>query len=382
MKNYLTLAALLGITAAAIRLKPQRAYAWFSPTHKDITKRAIEMFESENKPRLAAFYKEYEDELLRGCVAPDNDGDYDKASGAHYYACANIKGKAVSGKGGYYPNRLGEYSKSARTMLEENYTCALSLYKNNRIDEAMYALGRAIHFVEDMSCPPHTSNIKYHDKPNNAHHAFENHAKTISGKFSPKRFDKRIQKLYSTDSFEEASQKLSSTSNKYASNISNLDPKAFNEAVENLVPFAAQHVFALMIKFYNDCKADNGNYLIDGKAYTIKNEATGEVMTVKEKEISLSKTDSKKEQKLTLELANDGTFSIKTKSGKVLSSKLKGFDSGDDVSTFRFASLGKNRYRITTDYTSFAKTMACGKGGSLVTADFTPDDKKQVWILN
>ncbi|MCD7741464.1 MAG: zinc dependent phospholipase C family protein [Ruminococcus sp.] len=383
MNQLITLLGVLGLTAYA--LKPIKAYAWSTDTHGDITSSALDLLQKENKLKLVAFYKDYTDELLKGSKDPDESGDRDKGTGTHYYSCANAKGKSLPSKEGYYQNRLGDYSKSARTMLEENYTSALCLYKNNRISEAMYTLGRAIHFVEDIACPVHTANMRYLPKPGNPHSAFEKHANTISKKYAPVRFDKRLLKVYSGDSFETAANKLSELSNKHAEPISKLDPIAFDNAVKAMVPLAAQNVMALLTKFYDDCKADNGNYLLDGKAYTFKNQASGLVMTVTEKGISLEKPDSKKEQRLTLIMSNEGTFALKANDGGTLSGNLKGYDYAKNDTAgaqFRFASLGKNRYRITLESSKFEKVVACTRMGGIAAADFEPADITQIWILN
>lgn len=385
MKGLLTAAALAGICLIAPKLRPIKAQAWFSQTHKDITENTLKMLEKENKSKVYSFYKNYSDELMRGCVDPDNTGDYDKAEGSHYYSCATAKGKALPYSEGYYQNRLGDFSKSARTMLEENYTCALCLYKNNKVSEAMYFLGRALHFIEDIACPVHTANIKYQDKPGNVHGAFEKHANTISKKFTPDRFDKRLLKTYSGDSFEVAANKLSELSNKHAAAVSNLDPIAFDNAVKSMVPIAIQNAMALLMKFYDDCKGDNGNYILNSKLYTFRNEASGLVLTVTSKGISLEKPDKDKEQKLLTVMSDKGTFALKAADGGCVSTTLKGFDypKGDTPGAqFRFAALGKNRYRITTEGTQYAKVVACTKSGGLAVSDFIPGNPTQVWILN
>lgn len=39
----------------------------------------------------------------------------------------------------------------------------------------MRVLGRAAHFISDMGCTVHVANMKYQDKANNVHYAFEKH---------------------------------------------------------------------------------------------------------------------------------------------------------------------------------------------------------------
>ena len=49
-----------------------------------------------------------------------------------------------------------------------------------------------------------------------------------------------------------------------------LDPRAFDDVAKNTLPVTQQNVTALLLKFYDDCTSDAGNYILDGKAYTIQ----------------------------------------------------------------------------------------------------------------
>ena len=147
------LAACAAITAYKLAF-PKKAYAWFSKTHEDITTKAIGLLSKDNRVKEAEFFKPYKEQILAGCTKPDRKGDPDKGSGMHYYSICNKKGTPLPQTAGYYRNRKGKISKSARTMLEENYTSALCLYKSGKIPQAMNVLGRAAHFIEDMSFNP------------------------------------------------------------------------------------------------------------------------------------------------------------------------------------------------------------------------------------
>lgn len=385
MKDIIALvASAAALTAAGIILRPRKAYAWTSETHTDITEKAFVLIEKEKKTKLLNFYSKYAEQLKKGCVDPDKKDDIDKGAGTHYYSCATAKGKALPSKGGYYQNRLGAYAKSARTMLEDNYSCALALYKNNKPEEAMYYLGRALHFVEDMSNPAHTANMKLEDKDNNPHKAFEKHAVTLAKKYDPHGFDKRLSKSYAADSFENAANKLAETANKHASAISQLDPKAFEAAVKELVPLAAQNAMALMMRFYDDCLNDNDNFLTDERSYMLRNEATGQFITVTPKGVVLDKLDRDKEQKLSLLLSESGSFAIKTEDGSFVSKKIKALDKPSDDNTgaqFRFTALGKNRYRISAEASGFGKFLSANRSGALALSDLDPSDRAQVWII-
>ena len=374
--------AVAGTILAAKYLKPIKAYAWLGKTHEDITGFALDMFEKEKKNQLVAFYKNYRDKLCEGSKAPDLDGDADKGTGTHYYSSLDLKGKALPQKGGYYRNRLGKYGKSARTMLEENYTSALGLYKSGRVDEAMFVLGRAAHFVEDIACPPHSTNQQCLEKSDNLHYVFEKYAEKTSKKYAPVSFDKRLVNTYSEDSFEGALNKLSTTSGKYSPQIASLDESAFDKSEKALVPLASEHVMALLTRFYNDCKDGKGNFLVDGALCSFRSEKNGLMLTYTPKGVSLEKLDHSKEQRFTVVMSDNGSFALKAKDGTFLSADLKKFEKPVEDgkgSLLRAAALGKNRFRLSAGE-GFSKVVECSRS-SLSLGDFAPGDNSQVWII-
>lgn len=382
MKKIIALFAAAGLYCA---FGGKKAEAWFSDTHSDITEKALGLIEKSGKIKPYNFYKDHLPLLLKGSVAPDEKDDCDKALGAHYYSCSNGKGKELPVTNGYYKNRLGKFSKSARTMLEENYTSALCLYKSGETKKAMTVLGRAIHFISDMSCTVHTANMKYNEKSTNAHYAFEKHTNTVCRQYSAEKLDKRLTKSYDDNSFEAGLNKLVKSVSKFAESIARLDPKAFDEAAKSSLPVAQQNAAALMLKFFDDCSADNGNFITDGKKYSFRNEATGQLLTVTAKGLSADAPNKDLEQKLELHISDMGTFSFKVNEGGFVSENCKNFDYpkiGTLPAQFRFAALGNRRFRITTGGTAFEKVVACTKAGNLTITDFEPDDKLQVWIIS
>ncbi len=382
MKKMIALCAAL---AAVKLIRPIKAHAWWGRTHDDITAKAIDLIEKENKPKQFEFFNEYREEIVDGCTEPDSRNDCDRGSGMHYYSYTNRHGKELECTAGYYRNRCGDFSKSSRTMLEENYTSALCLYKSGKIKEAMHVLGRAAHFIEDMSCTPHVSNIRNFERPSNIHHAFEKNINTICTQFTADRFDKRLLKSYEGDSFEAAANKLIKTSARFVEGISTLDPKAFGEAAETMLPIAQQNVMALLLKFYDDAHAEGGNFIVSDKAYTVKNEMSGMVLTITKKGAMLDKPDKEKQQKLMFKIYSLGAFGIQTQDTGFLNKKCNGFDylkAGSEPALFRLAALGKRRFRITTGGTDFEEVLTCTKNGSLAIDDFDPEDPGQIWVIS
>lgn len=384
MNSKITLAAVAALAAAGMILRPKKVFAWAGETHTDITENALGLIEKEKKTKLFNFYSKYSDMLIKGSTDPDREGDIDRATGTHYYSCATFKGKKLPMSEGYYQNRLGDFAKSARTILEDNYSCALHLYKNDKPEQAVYYLGRAIHFLEDISNPVHTANMKYEDKSNNPHKTFEKHTVTLAKKYVPDSYDKRLTKLYSGETLESPLNKLSETANKYAASISQLDPKAFDNAAADLVPLAAQNVVALMMRFYEDCLKDNSNYIKSGKSYMLRNEGSGNVVTVTPKGLVLDRLDREKSQKIGLIISDGGSFALKAENGLFVSGNLKALDTvlGDAVGAqFRFTCVGKNKYRISAENTKYTKFLSTNRSGALMLTEFVPGDKNQIWIV-
>lgn len=363
----------------------KKVSAWSGDTHKDIMKKALSLLEKEKKVRPTAFYKEWHEELLEGCIAPDKKDDMDKGAGMHYYSSVNSKGKELPEIKGYFKNRLGELAPSARTLFSANYTSAVSLYKSGNISSAMVCLGRAIHFVSDMGCTVHVSNIKYQDKANNVHYAFEKHVNTTCTKHTAQSFDKRLIKYYENDCLGEAFNRLVKYAGKFVDTILHLDPRAFDDVAQNTLPVTQQNVMAVLMKFYDDCTNDKGNYIIDQKQYTFKNEATGLILTVTSKGLSLEKPNKNLEQKLQIILRDEGTAGLKIADGGFVNSSCKGYDYlkiDGKPAQFRFTALGKKRFRISLENSGYAKVLANSKGGSISVTDFEPENSLQVWILN
>ena len=376
-------AAAASVFLAAKYLRPIKAYAWLGKSHEDITGFALDMIEKEKRTQLISFYKNHRDKLIEGSKAPDLEGDIDKAPGTHYYSSLDLKGRSLPMKEGYYRNRLGKYMKSARTSLEENYTSALSLYKSARTDEAMFVLGRAIHFIEDIACPPHSTNQQYAEKSDNLHFVFEKYAEKTSKKYPPAGFDKRFANAYSEDSFENAANRLSNASGKYAPQIASLDESAFDKAEKALVPLAAENVIGLLMRFYKDCKEDNSNFLVDGAMMSFRCEKNGLMLTCTPKGAALEKLDHSKEQRFEVVMNENGSFALRAKDGTFLSADLRKFEKpGEDGkgSPLRAAALGKGRFRLTAGE-NFTKT-AEGSRSSLSAAEFAPGDASQFWILS
>ncbi|MCR5122962.1 MAG: zinc dependent phospholipase C family protein [Ruminococcus sp.] len=384
MNKLITIAAAAAAAMITVKiLNPIRAYAWGGSSHDVITGFALDSFENQKKTQMIAFYKRYRRQLCEGSKAPDLEGDVDKGSGLHYYSSLDLKGKPLPQKGGYFRNRHGKYFKSARTCLEDNYTSALNLYKSGRTEEAMFVLGRAAHFVEDIACPPHSTSQPYAEKNDNMHYMFEQYADKTSKKYPPVGFDKRHINSYSDYSFENPANRLSNASGKFAPQIASLDESAFDKAQKALVPLAAENVMALLMKFHGDCHEENGNYIKDGSTVSLRCEGSGMMLTYTTKGgVALAKLDHAKEQRFTVVMNDNGSFALRAADGNFLSADLKKFvkpaEDGKG-SAIRAAAVGRSIFRLSVGE-NFTKVMT-GSRSSASAEDFAPGSSAQCWII-
>ncbi len=318
-------------------------------------------------------------------MEPDKKDDIDKGPGKHYYSCVNAKGRELEEYKGYYKNRPGELSPSARTLYRANYTAALSYYKSGDTEKAMVSLGRALHFVSDIGCTPHVANMKHQEKASNVHYAFEKHINTTYSKHSAQSFDKRLLKYYEKDDPADGFNKLSRYAGRFVEDILHLDPRAFDDTAKNTLPYTQQNVMAVLLKFYDDCNRDKGNFLTDGKLCTFRNEATGLILTVTKKGLTLEEPDKELEQKLKICLKNNGCFALETAESGYVNASMKGYEQMKDSSKaalFRAEALGNRRFLITNQASGFVKVICNSKNAKVGLTDLEPDDKLQVWIIN
>lgn len=353
-------------TAAAVAAKPVRAYAWFSPTHINITKNALTLLKKERKKPIAEFYERFAQRLFKGCTDPDNISDMDKGAGAHYYSCSDANGKKLGAVGGYYKNRLGSFAKSARTSLEENYTSALGLYKSNKFEDAEEVFGRALHFAEDICCPVHTANMKYFKDPKNVHYSFEKFSDTVSEHAAD---NTCLSDDISFDgSFEDTLNGLCTLSNSFAQALRSLDKRDFKRAADNMIPTAVQAAAAMMICFYHDCANKTEGYLLSGEKYSITDTVYGK---------PLMGHDS-----YTVRLYADGTFSLKADdSDEYLLSDLTFSKKASKRKRFRAACKDGCIFRIMAEHTRFEQAAAARRSSAAVIKPFDPADKEQFWKI-
>lgn len=182
-KKLLMIGALATLVGLNVNRGKLTCKAWFKKGHVLIVEQAFEILKNDGKSRDIKLLEAYLDQIIHGATVPDVKGDIDNGSGLHYYNSKNKFGFPIRPKEGYYPNRLGGFSKSAGTMLEENYYTALIFWQNGKYNTSAVLLGRAVHFLSDLCCPPHTTAKVCTGNPKNCHFAFETYANKLNGMF-------------------------------------------------------------------------------------------------------------------------------------------------------------------------------------------------------
>ena len=140
--------------------------------HRILILRALPLLYS-HVPEAADFYEPVKELLTENVTRPDRMGDYEKGKGRHYYCASNFLGIRCHASGGYYRNGIMRFAKSARTMLEEDYTMALTMYNCGFVEQSMIYLARAIHMISDICCLPHATQMTYFSPKGHIHKAYE-----------------------------------------------------------------------------------------------------------------------------------------------------------------------------------------------------------------
>lgn len=390
--------AVVSAAAAASMLTKIKAYAWKSPTHEYIAKKAIELLAADGYTEAYEFFSEYEETILSHTQKPDYKGDFDKGKGWHYYCVTDVHGNKnsrsengyrLSGKNFLAPSR---YCRTARTIFEDNYQSALTFYKAGETEKSMQFVARCVHMIADTACTPHTTNLTLTSVMNSKHKRYEYHTSSIFTQFEAKHGDDEIYKLFAQDKlFGECFNTISEGSAKSYDIVVNAPEEAqLDETIENGICLAQQYSAALLLRFYSD--ALRGNVTVEnGGRYYIRNAQSGKYLSVlltKNGKAYASHLANAKHVTQSLEncssftasICDDGSYIFTAEKGRVLSAKPYMLSSSDRR-TFGFkAGLTPNGIRLSDKDSSYnAILSADDKRISLKT--YNPDEPSQHWIL-
>ena len=135
--------------------------------HKKITQNGINILLKEKKNSIdnlsGKISSNAQSYILNGCVQPDYDAkdknNTDELFAYHYCSPALENGNGVVGT-------------SARTRMNDNYYYAKVEYSLGNYNTAYTLLGRSMHYMEDITSPPHSAIIR-NNNTNNLHSRYE-----------------------------------------------------------------------------------------------------------------------------------------------------------------------------------------------------------------
>lgn len=169
------------ITLKMMQLRKQYMDARVSESisvHRTLIYRTLPMLYKQ-MPEAENVFGPYRKFMVDLACRPDNASDYEKGVGWHYYASTNSFGFKMKKTGGYYKNGVHHIHNSARTMMEEDYTMALTFYKAGYVEKGLEHLTRAIHMLADMCCLPHATGMTYYSPKKKVHQAYEDLARAM-----------------------------------------------------------------------------------------------------------------------------------------------------------------------------------------------------------
>ena len=228
------------------RLRPIIAYAWKSPTHADIVSKALVILDNDGYSEQHDFFAAYADILTEYATVPDRKGDTDKGKGYHYYCVKNVHGRRAqpsdsgyykSGKNATTPSR---YSRSARSIFEDDYQLALTFFASGGAENialAMQFVGRCMHMISDVCCTPHTTDLTLTSSKSGRHKLFEQYALDIYQRFHAKNGIKSIYSKHISESTvgEHMNDLAAMSAEYYDILIKAKKPTVLDSAIENML---------------------------------------------------------------------------------------------------------------------------------------------------
>ena len=227
----------------------KKRYNITSSVHKVLLMRAYDLIQPFY-PYTEAVLGTHFETMLHYCWCPDSKGDYEKGLGRHYYCAVNSSGKRLKPVLSYYRNGMGRFSKSARTMFEEDYTMALTMYNAGFYQQSAAFLGRAVHMLSDMCCLPHSSKWTYFSSKRSLHKIYEKLAAAVYPDFVPRQsISEETLKIFASHrSFGPALNKIVEKEVKEVTQLKN-DPLA---EIKHRLLATERAVAALLYRFCND----------------------------------------------------------------------------------------------------------------------------------
>ena len=243
-------------------------------------------------------------------------------AGTHYYIVDENNKSTI---GNYYKNANGNFSRSARTRVEDHYSTALNAWANGDFNNAINYLGFALHYLMDIGNTAHSAGIR--DEVGTfflkfitagiillPHSAYEAYAAAecwrgccyevdelgdikAKSNFFHHRTGANITARFGefAEGFGDAINNMAHISSSFKNNIAGITvfhdkPTAYDPVLAATVPLTLEYVAALLDQFITDVRAIDGltaptfrseKVIICGERYFLRNYMTGLYMDCK-----------------------------------------------------------------------------------------------------
>jgi hypothetical protein len=233
------------------------------PIHKEILIRALKLL-GEHSPEAEKLIRPYLGIIFPYTYRADDKGDRENGAGRHYYCSCSTGGIRKKPVSGYLRNGKDLFAKSARTMFEEDYTMALTMYRSGFPKQGAVYLARAVHMLSDMCCLPHAAKMTYFSSKRNVHIQYEELARAMYPEFIPEQHINygQLRRFAYRGSF-------SSVLNRNAELICREVPQIITspeKEIKHRLYDTEAAVAALLYRFYRDTLVTplRGHYISDG----------------------------------------------------------------------------------------------------------------------
>ena len=383
-KIFKRLCCLSAVSLIAANCLSLNAFAWGTTTHRDIVTNAFDLLKEDHKYDVYNFYKHnYQSyiNLVKGSQSPDWE---ESIPGTHYYVC---NGKA-SNYGKYYKNANGNYSRSARTRFEEHYSTAINQYKNGNVSGSFESLGKAIHYLCDIGCPPHSAGIRYTLVGENKHAEFETFGDRNCKKYMTSSASKLYKHVLSAD-FGTILNELGEQTIIYAPAIKEASYFSFDLALKKSIPLSQQYTAAILNRFFVEANNPSTRYAKNNGVYYINITNTDMYLDSYYDTLKVYKKMKNDYQKFILKLNSDGSYRIspiydKSKALTVNATDtivMKNYSPSDESQKFKIIYCPDGTTRIVSAKSKYDYILGKSLTKTVTAQDFNPGCKTQSLTL-
>ena len=386
---------------------------WHAIAHEVIFDKALTILSNDSKNGAYNLFNAYKNSLLIYVNEPDSTENIFDAMGTHLYGIYTAQSY------GYYKNGNGNYSRSARTRIEEHYSAALGAYKSGDEANAIKWLGYALHYLEDVGNTAHSAGIDVDiilwALGSDPHTLYENYADNNINSFS--------HETSAVGYYGKFDQTFGTTINELAEHTGNstfvnyMNSGVYSAITSPTVRKTEQYVAALLEQFFIDKKSwddyqNNGSPMTEkmrvairnGAVYSFRNASSsyyldgGDNCDIGTLVRQHAGKESASQRFVANYHSNDGSFSfisLGNKNAELACDQDIVFGSfhmelrptsNSSMKTHRFkpAFLSNNFCRIMDGYSDFAKVITSMNNNSGTVPEpkpYAPDDMKQYWYI-